>query len=458
MTDPRVARRSAAASLLHHFRRKIRLFPLDTFANLETDEIPDLRALGLEQRANGLIRILHERLPDQRDLGQMLVQTAGDHFFDDLWRLAGILGLRPQDFLFLFEHIGRHRVGIDKRRVQRGHVHGNIARQLFVSTFQADQHTDSTAVNVAAYYSVRPAAVGVDPLDAANLDILAQLGHQLLATRLDAVAGFELCFRECRDVVVARSKRQLGDAICKCAEILVLGDEIRFTVDLDQYGTVCVGSFDDRALGSYPSGLLVGLGQPALAQVFDRGFDVAAGFHQGLLAFHHAGAGALAQFLDLGCGDTHDSSLSSDLVAAAFLAGFVSESGVVSAGGASAVSGDSSATFAACSGSAARSAFSASALAGPSGVPSGTASALSPALAAVFLAVFFATFLAVFFATFLATFLLAFFLAVFFAAAAASLSPVSIGLPSASSSTNSSLSPATCGTEALPSRIASAAS
>src|SRR6056297_232449 len=446
MTDPRVARPSAAAGLLHDFRGEVRRFLLDAFTNFETDEIPDLRTFGLEQRADGLVGILDERLTDQRDLCQVLVQTANDHLFDDLGRLAGVLCLRPENLFFLLQHVGRHRIGVDKGRVQRGHVHGDVAREIFVAAFKADQDANPATVNVTADHP----AVGVDTLNAANLDVLAQLGHQLLATRLDAVAGFKLGLAKCRDVVVARGERQIGHAVGKGAEIIVLGNEVRFAVDLDQHCTAGVGGFDNCAFGGYPPGLLVGLGQPALAQMFDCGLDVAAGFNQRLLAFHHAGAGALAQFLDLGCGNTHDSSLSSDLVAAAFLAGFVSESGVVSAGGASAVSGDSSDAFAASLVSAARSAFSASALAGPSGLPSGVASALSPALAAAFLAVFFATFFA--------TFLLAFFLAVFFAAAAASVSLVSIGLPSASSSMNSSLSPATCGTEALPSRIASAAS
>src|SRR6056297_207348 len=454
MNNPRVARRSAAAGLLHHFCGKIGLFLLDAFANFETDKISDLGALRLEQRTNGLVRILDERLPDQRDLGQVLVQTADNHFLDDLGRLAGILGLRPENVLFLLEHIGRDGVGIDERRIQSGHVHGDVARKLFVAAFQTHQDADAAAVDVAPDH----AAVGIDPLDTADLDILTELGDQLLATRLDAVAGFEIRLRKRCHVVVACGQRQFGHAIGERAEIVVFCDEIGFAVDFDQDCAVCACGLDDRAFGGNAAGLLVGLGQPALAQVFDCGFDVASGFNQGLLAFHHAGAGALAQFLDLGCGDAHDSSLSSDFVAAAFLAGLVSESGVVSAGAASAVSGDSAAALAASSVSAARSAVSASALAGPSAVPSGAASVLSAASSAVLAAAFLAVFFATFFATFLATFLLAFFLAVFFAAAAASPSLVSIGLPSASSSMNSSLSPATCGTDALPSRIASAAS
>src|SRR5690606_37386377 len=57
--------------------------------------------------------------------------------------------------------------------------------------------------------------------------------------------------------------------------------------------------------GGNAVGLLVGLGQARLAQRLGGGVDVAAGLGERLLAFHHSGAGALAQFLDQGCGDFH---------------------------------------------------------------------------------------------------------------------------------------------------------
>src|SRR3546814_1669813 len=66
----------------------------------------------------------------------------------------------------------------------------------------------------------------------------------------------------------------------------------------------------DQALGRDAAGLLGGGGEALLAQPVDRGLHVALGLTQRLLAVHHAGAGLLAQFLDLRGGDcSHCSSV-----------------------------------------------------------------------------------------------------------------------------------------------------
>ena len=53
----------------------------------------------------------------------------------------------------------------------------------------------------------------------------------------------------------------------------------------------------DQAFGGGAAGLLGGGGEALGAQPVDRGFHVAVGLGERLLAVHHAGAGALAQFL-----------------------------------------------------------------------------------------------------------------------------------------------------------------
>src|SRR5690606_8278818 len=88
-------------------------------------------------------------------------------------------------------------------------------------------------------------------------------------------------------------------------EVLILGDEVGLGVDLDDRGAVALRREGNAALGGDAVGLLVGLGQARLAQRLGGGVDVAAGLGEGLLALHHAGAGALAQFLDHGSGDFH---------------------------------------------------------------------------------------------------------------------------------------------------------
>ena len=97
--------------------------------------------------------------------------------------------------------------------------------------------------------------------------------------------------------IVADVERDLGDVADELLELLVLGDEVGFRIDLDQRA---LGAFDgdpDEALGGGAAGLLGGGRQALGAKPVDRGFHVALVLGQRLLAIHHAGAGALAQFL-----------------------------------------------------------------------------------------------------------------------------------------------------------------
>src|SRR5690606_14941458 len=104
---------------------------------------------------------------------------------------------------------------------------------------------------------------------------------------------------------VVDADRGLGDGFGEGDEVLVLGDEVGLGVDLDDSRAVARLRERDAALGGDAVGLLVGLGQAGLAQRLGGGVDVAAGLGERLLALHHAGAGALAQFLDQGSGDFH---------------------------------------------------------------------------------------------------------------------------------------------------------
>jgi hypothetical protein len=61
-------------------------------------------------------------------------------------------------------------------------------------------------------------------------------------------------------------------------------------------------------LGRDTAGLLVGLGLSARAQEFLGRIDCTVSVDQGLLALHHAGASALAQFFDQTCGNRHHDS------------------------------------------------------------------------------------------------------------------------------------------------------
>ena len=91
-----------------------------------------------------------------------------------------------------------------------------------------------------------------------------------------------------------------GDGRREGLEVGFAGDEIGLAVHLDHGGRETIGRLveDDHALGSDAGGLLVSLGKALLAHELGGGLEVALGFDQGPLAFHHARAGALAELLD----------------------------------------------------------------------------------------------------------------------------------------------------------------
>jgi hypothetical protein len=95
---------------------------------------------------------------------------------------------------------------------------------------------------------------------------------------------------------------RLGHGLCEGREAGILGHEIGLTVDLDHHAALAIsGQLDDHhALGRDPSGFLRRLGLAGFAHGLDSGLDIPSGLGKGLLALHHARAGALAELFH-GC-------------------------------------------------------------------------------------------------------------------------------------------------------------
>ena len=91
---------------------------------------------------------------------------------------------------------------------------------------------------------------------------------------------------------------KLGNVADELLEELVLGDEIGLRIDLDDRAASALDGDPDEPFGGGASGLLGGGGETLGAEPIDCGLHLALGFGKRLLAVHHAGAGALAQFLD----------------------------------------------------------------------------------------------------------------------------------------------------------------
>ncbi len=93
------------------------------------------------------------------------------------------------------------------------------------------------------------------------------------------------------------------DLASELAELVVAGDEVGFTVDLDDHTDLAVGM--DVALDdAFGGGALAALGGGSLAldaQDLNCLVDRALGLGERLLARHHPGAGLVAERLDGAC-------------------------------------------------------------------------------------------------------------------------------------------------------------
>jgi len=96
-----------------------------------------------------------------------------------------------------------------------------------------------------------------------------------------------------------------GDVIGELLEPVTAGDKVSLAVDLDNHteagATVDVGA--DGTLSGDAGCLLIGGGDALLAEPDDGLLEVAAALGEGLLAVHHAGAGGVADSLDVLGGD-----------------------------------------------------------------------------------------------------------------------------------------------------------
>ena len=110
-----------------------------------------------------------------------------------------------------------------------------------------------------------------------------------------------------RNLASAIPERELADQAREAAKILLARHEVGFAIHFGHRGGESVGGpFDhDDALSRDTRGLLVRFGQALAPHEIGGSVEVAPRLHQRLLAFHHAGARALAQLFDRFCRDCH---------------------------------------------------------------------------------------------------------------------------------------------------------
>src|SRR5690606_18311692 len=132
--------------------------------------------------------------------------------------------------------------------------------------------------------------------DVLGLALLERLLAQGVALGRDPVLGDVLATH----VLRVRHRHVHGEVLRQLAERLVAGHEVGLAVQLHQYGelAVVVDVRADEALLGHPVGLLVGLGDAALAQELGGLIEVAARVLERALDVHHAGVGHRPQLLD----------------------------------------------------------------------------------------------------------------------------------------------------------------
>jgi hypothetical protein len=164
---------------------------LDALAQLEAGEAAHLDVLAdlghhlRHELADGQVGVLHERLLQQHELGEVLLHLAVDDLVHDVGRLAGGEGLVAEDGALALEVRLGHLFAADGAGIGGGDVHGDVAHQLL--ELLGAGYEVGLAVDLDEHADL---AVGVDvgadgPLGGDAAGLLGGGGEALLAQEVD---------------------------------------------------------------------------------------------------------------------------------------------------------------------------------------------------------------------------------------------------------------------------------
>ena len=225
--------------------------------------------------------------------------------------LALVAGGLAADLEFLLLHVLRHVVAGGGDGVHRGDLHRHVAAGVLsvALALHLDDHAElGTGVDVGHDLV---AVGGLDDLEAADFDLLADLARHVGHRLADRTAALEVERVQRVEIGGALAEDDLGDLVGVAREVLVTSYEVGLGVHLgDHADRVVVGGGDgDDAFGGLALGALVGHLLALLAEQLDGGVEVTVGLFEGLLAVHHPDAGGVAEALDVfggnrrhGCG------------------------------------------------------------------------------------------------------------------------------------------------------------
>ena len=206
-----------------------------------------------------------------------------------------VLGLLDGDGLFRLEHLSGHGSLIDSNRVHRSDLHRDTAGDLGGNFLVEGDDGAQLAVEVDVLGHER----GLDGAVVSEHVLLTGLAGLVGDVLVEGVTRSGLDGLESREV-----GGELGDgSVCDgSGEGLEVGrgsHEVSLAAEAHEDGLPTLHAGKDGTLGGLVVTALGKGGLAFLAEDFDGALEVAFGLGKGLLAVHHAGAGHVAQLLDV---------------------------------------------------------------------------------------------------------------------------------------------------------------
>src|SRR4051812_28229258 len=265
--------------------------------DLEAGEAVDRQAGLVQDLLHGALGLGDRRLLEQDEVLVVGVDPTLDDLHDRLLGLALLLGGLLGDPALGLHGLGRDLVAGEVARARGSDVHRQAARRVLAAAAVLHRDTDGRR-------QVGGALVQVGGRRAVEDDEPGQ--HQLLADarRLGLAEGGALLpvvlgGQQRVDVGRLLLQHDVEQTVGQLHEVGVLGDEVGLAVELEQRAVL---ADDDAVRGGALEALADVLG--ALdPQELDGLVVVAVGLGERLLAVHHAGAGGVAETLDVGGGE-----------------------------------------------------------------------------------------------------------------------------------------------------------
>ena len=155
-------------------------------------------------------------------------------------------------------------------------------------------------------------AVALIAGETANLDVLLDDEDQSLQGIVNSAVA-HLAAHQSLNISGILLGNDLSQILGELNELVVLGNEVSLSVDLNNNSAVGERNGVNHALGGDTAGLLVGSSQTLLAQDLDSLLKVTVSLSQCLLALHHAAVSLLTQFHNVFCRNSHSSCVLSEL-------------------------------------------------------------------------------------------------------------------------------------------------